>query len=163
QTYHYITTASGQRVEYRNTYKVEQAHSAGADGEVAEGMTETTKWSQTITDVASGQVVAHYDSDNLSGYVDNRDWFQNASDFAAGMGDAVSCGLTQRIRAAAGYDDVVDKNSGYYKGGQVAGTVVAVAAAGANPCGAAKGIAMAVRGLSAVQGTGQLVNAAEAA
>lgn len=45
----------------------------------------------------------------------------------------------------------------------MAGTVVGIATAGANPCGAAKGLALAVRGLSAVQGTGQLINAADAA
>jgi hypothetical protein len=79
------------------------------------------------------------------------------------MGDAVSCGLTQRIRQAGGFDDVVNKDSGWYAGGQVAGTVVAIAAGGANPCGAAKGLGLAIRGLSAVQGAGQLANAAEAA
>src|SRR5262249_31253905 len=35
------------------------------------------------------------------------DWFATVSNFAAGMGDAVSCGLTQKIRAGLGYDDVV--------------------------------------------------------
>src|SRR5262245_25248218 len=89
--------------------------------------------------------------------------FAKASEFAAGMGDAVSCGLTQKIRAVGGYDDVVDKNSGYYKGGEIAGTVVAVAAGGVNPCGATKLIGTAARAVSAVQGAGQLVNAAEAA
>jgi hypothetical protein len=93
----------------------------------------------------------------------NRDWFARAADFAAGMGDAVSCGITQRIRQAAGFDDVVDKNSGYYRGGQWAGTAVSIVTAGANPCGAARGMALAVRGLSAVQGAGQLANAADAA
>ena len=37
-----------------------------------------------------------------------RDWFAKASDFAAGMGDAVSCGLTTRVRTALGYNDAVD-------------------------------------------------------
>jgi hypothetical protein len=79
------------------------------------------------------------------------------------MGDAVSCGLTQRIRQGLGYDDVVDKNSGFYRGDQVAGTVVSIAAAGANPCNAAAAMKLAIKGVSAVQGAGQLVNAAEAA
>jgi hypothetical protein len=79
------------------------------------------------------------------------------------MDDAVSCGLTRKIRAAGGFDDVVDHNSGWYKGGEIAGTVVAFAAAGAYPCGAANGIGAAIRGLSAVQGVGQLANAADAA
>src|SRR4051812_4015760 len=92
---------------------------------------------------------------------DGRDWFAKASDFAAGMGDAVSCGLTQKIRAAGGFDDVVDKTSGLYTAGQITGTVVSIAAAAANPCGAAAGMKLAIKGLSAVQGVGQLANAAE--
>jgi hypothetical protein len=110
--------------------------------------------------------IANGNATNSSTYqrpiIDNRDWFAKASDFAAGMGDAVSCGLTQKIRAAAGYDDVVDKNGACYMAGQIAGTAVAIAAGGANPCAAGKAMALAVKGLSAVQGVGQLANAAEA-
>jgi hypothetical protein len=117
-------------------------------------------------EICSGDPHGPYSNDNPGtppGPVDNRDWFAKAADFAAGMGDAVSCGVTQRIRQGLGYDDVVDHNSGYYKGGQIAGTVVAVAGAGANPCGAARGIGLMMRGVSAVQGAGQLANAADAA
>jgi hypothetical protein len=127
-------------------------------GVIGQEVSSASKWWQTVT----GQ--APTDSDTyVPPMFDGRDWFAKSADFAAGMGDAVSCGLTQRIRAAGGFDDVVDKNSGWYKGGEIAGTVVSIAAAGANPCNAAAGIKLAIKGVSAVQGVGQLVNAADAA
>ena len=41
--------------------------------------------------------------------------------------------------------------------------MLSIVAAGANPCNAAAGIKLAIKGLSAVQGVGQLANAADAA
>jgi hypothetical protein len=58
------------------------------------------------------------------------------SNFAAGMGDAVSCGLTQKIRQGLGYDDVVDKSSGAYAGGSIAGEVVSTGLKFVTPCAA---------------------------
>ncbi len=126
-------------------------------GQIGESWNPVSTWAET----AYGQV---YDPTTyVAPQFDGRDWLAKASDFAAGMGDAVSCGLTQKIRSGLGYDDAVDKSGNAYMAGQVTGTVVALAAGGANPCGAAKGIALAVKSLSAVQGTGQLLNAADAA
>ena len=49
------------------------------------------------------------------------DWLDNISNFSAGAGDIISGGLTRQFRQHLGYDDVVDKHSGAYHGGQVAG------------------------------------------
>ncbi len=49
------------------------------------------------------------------------DWLDIASNFSAGAGDIISGGLTQKFRRHFGYDDIVDKGSGSYHGGQVAG------------------------------------------
>ena len=54
------------------------------------------------------------------------DVFLDFSNFAAGMGDKVSFGLTQQFRAGAGYDDVVDKTSLAYGVGSSAGQLVNV-------------------------------------
>jgi hypothetical protein len=78
------------------------------------------------------------------------------------MGDAVSCGLTKRIRVGLGYDDVVDQNSRAYFAGQVAGEVVNTALTTVNPCQAAGLTRVAVRGLHAAQSAGNGVNAANA-
>jgi hypothetical protein len=50
--------------------------------------------------------------------------FLDFSNFAAGMGDKVSFGLTQQFRAGCGYDDVVDKTSLAYGLGSAAGQLV---------------------------------------
>jgi hypothetical protein len=49
------------------------------------------------------------------------DWLDNISNFSAGAGDVISGGYTQKFRQHFGYDDVVDKQSGTYHGGQLAG------------------------------------------
>ena len=49
------------------------------------------------------------------------DWLDTASNFSAGAGDIISGGLTRQFRQHFGYDDVVDKQSGAYRGGQVVG------------------------------------------
>ena len=79
---------------------------------------------------------------NLYGYVRNDpvnlhdpyglDWVDNASNFAAGMGDNLSFGATGRIRQWMGVDDVVDRCSGWYAGGELAGTGVGLAMGGAH-------------------------------
>ena len=70
---------------------------------------------------------------NLYGFVGNnpvnesdpsgfdKDWLDYASEFSAGAGDIISGGYTQKFRAHIGYDDMVDKESGVYRGGQIAG------------------------------------------
>ncbi len=58
-------------------------------------------------------------------------WFDNTTNFAAGMGDAISLGLTARVRMWIGVDDVVDRSSGWFKGGTVAGIATDVASGGA--------------------------------
>ncbi len=49
------------------------------------------------------------------------DWFDDTSNFFAGMGDVLSLGLTQRFREYMGYDDVVDHDSGAYGYGEISG------------------------------------------
>lgn len=60
------------------------------------------------------------------------DWLQDLSDFSAGFGDNVTFGGTRLIRQYFGYDDVVNKCSGWYKGGEWAGlaTITATGFAG---------------------------------
>jgi RHS repeat-associated protein len=52
---------------------------------------------------------------------DGEDWLDTATNFFAGMGDAITFGLTDKIRDWIGVNDVVDHNSGAYKGGKIAG------------------------------------------
>ncbi len=94
--------------------------------------------------------------ENLYGYVMNNpmnwrdplglysgdDFLQDASNFSAGFGDAISFGLTQKFRQHFGYDDVVNKSSGLYVGGEVAGTVVGLVV----PSGPVKGASLALKG-----------------
>jgi hypothetical protein len=91
-----------------------------------------------------------------------RDWFQSVSDFSAGMGDTISCGLTRQFRRGFGYDDVVDYNSRAYGVGVVAGEVVNIGLTVAAPCRAALWVRVAARGLNAVQAGHNAVNAAQA-
>jgi hypothetical protein len=126
-------------------------------GQIGEDEGPVSKWWET----ADGQPT---NSDTYRWpQFDGRDWFAKASDFAAGMGDAVSCGLTARVRTALGYNDAVDTTGGAYLGGQITGTALSIAAAGANPCNAGKAMGVVIRRLSAVQAAGQVANAAEAA
>jgi len=60
------------------------------------------------------------------------DWFDNASNFCAGMGDHISFGVTGLVRKATGVDSVVNKSGTAYKSGVVAGIVYDVASTGAS-------------------------------
>jgi RHS repeat-associated protein len=55
-----------------------------------------------------------------------------AAQFSAGVGDILSGGLTRLARQAIDADDVVDRCSSWYKGGQVAGFAAGAALAGAS-------------------------------
>lgn len=57
-------------------------------------------------------------------------WLENASNFAAGFGDMMSFGITQKIRKAMGINDVVDESGGWYKGGEYSGIAFDVAMTG---------------------------------
>jgi RHS repeat-associated protein len=57
---------------------------------------------------------------------------QGVVDFSAGWGDELSFGLTNQVRNLAGWNDVVDKCSGAYAGGEVAGFLNGLALGGAN-------------------------------
>jgi len=50
-----------------------------------------------------------------------------AADFAAGMGDAVSMGITGHVRNWMGLSDYVNSGSSWYRGGKIAGTIVDLA------------------------------------
>lgn len=52
------------------------------------------------------------------------DLLHNFSNACAGFGDAATLGLTGKIRESMGCKAVVNHSSGWYSGGQVAGTVV---------------------------------------
>ena len=75
---------------------------------------------------------------NLYGYVGNDpinltdpmglDWLENLSNFAAGFGDSLTFGLTDWIREQMGINDVVDKCSGWYKGGEYTEIAAEIAA-----------------------------------
>ncbi|MEJ5277289.1 MAG: polymorphic toxin-type HINT domain-containing protein, partial [Thermogemmata sp.] len=98
--------------------------------------------------------------DNVLGH-HRTGWFAQTSNFSAGMGDTVSMGLTGRIRQWAGYDDVVDYDSGAYTGGQVAGTAVNVGLAFANPCAMTGTLANGARVINGVQAVGGALNAGD--
>ncbi len=49
------------------------------------------------------------------------DWLDAATNFFAGMGDAITFGLTNRIRDWLDINDPVNHDSGWYKGGLLAG------------------------------------------
>ncbi len=49
------------------------------------------------------------------------DWFDDLTNFFAGMGDTISFGLNGHIRQWLGVSEVVDHSSGWYTGGEVAG------------------------------------------
>jgi len=66
------------------------------------------------------------------------------SDFFAGVGDALTLGLTNQMREAGGYNDVVDHGSAAYGSGAATGTGLGVATAGAGVAASAAGIAASV-------------------
>jgi RHS repeat-associated protein len=63
----------------------------------------------------------------------NDDWFAQLSNFGAGAGDTVSGGLTGYLRQAAGFDDVVDRESTAYGVGVKTGMVLNIGLMFANP------------------------------
>jgi hypothetical protein len=66
----------------------------------------------------------------------NDDWFAQLSNFGAGAGDTVSGGLTGYLRQAAGFDDVVDRESTAYGVGVKTGMVINIGLMLANPLSA---------------------------
>ena len=60
------------------------------------------------------------------------DWFDNMSNFSAGFADTLTFGLTSAARSGMGYGSQVDKCSGSYSGGKVAGFIHGLAMGGAS-------------------------------
>src|SRR5205085_8841849 len=116
-------------------------------------------------DPNTGAIVDRY-TDNpgsvLSPQPVDRGWFAAVSDFSAGMGDTVSCGLTRYVRQGLGYDDVVDYRSRAYGAGVIAGEAVNVGLMFASPCGAAGLVRWTVRGLNMAQAADNAINAGAA-
>jgi hypothetical protein len=121
---------------------------------------QDTQWRNTD---AAGNVISSSSGGGTGSGSESANWFASASNFAAGMADALTCGLTAKIRQAGGFDDVVDKESGWYAGGQITGEVLNVALMPVSACG--RGVVMkgVIKGLSAAQGVGSTINAVEAA
>ncbi len=67
------------------------------------------------------------------------DFIENTANAITGFGDSFTLGLSQGIRKLAGTDHLVDKCSGAYNGGEVAGVVASVAVGGAGAARAAGG------------------------
>ena len=86
------------------------------------------------------------------------DGLDHASNFFAGVGDVVSCGLTARYREAMGFDSFVDTGSAMYTAGAITGTVESVALGVVSPCGAAGGVGTAIRALNGMQAVGNGLN-----
>ena len=105
---------------------------------------------------------SHNTSNPISQTKPTGDWFEQLSDFAAGIGDTISGGLTQKIRQKLGYDDVVNKNSPAYKNGQVAGEVLNIALQAIPVCKAAGLTKLALRGINGVQGAMSAVDGVQA-
>ena len=135
-------------------------HSVGMDNQVLETPTHTLVGWITITDIPSGTSQSYPLEPPPPPQPEERPWYQFAVDFAAGMADSLTCGLTARARDALGLGSLVDTNSGWYTGGEVGGTVLGLAIPG--PCGKAGLIKGAINGLRATQGAGSAINAAEA-
>ncbi|GMV36461.1 MAG: hypothetical protein AMXMBFR61_09690 [Fimbriimonadales bacterium] len=76
-----------------------------------------------------------YDMEEVADFVSKitpkpRDWFDNLTDFFAGMGDFLSFGGTEIVRDLGGLADTVDTGSGWYMGGQVVGVGVSIGIGG---------------------------------
>jgi hypothetical protein len=147
-------------------------------------MTNTSSWGyrlangQASLDPAaskssgSGTTVTHYPGldDQTTTYDPNapmpplppQDWFAQAANFGAGMGDAVSGGLTKKIRQGLGYDDVVNYQSGAYSVGEVAGQGVNVGLMFANPCAMTGVFANGVRLINGLNGVSAAIDAGQA-
>ncbi|MDX1963548.1 MAG: hypothetical protein SFX18_10365 [Pirellulales bacterium] len=67
------------------------------------------------------------------------DWFTRLTNASAGFGDAITFGLTARVRQFGGFD-AVDYNSGAYQVGGEAGIAFNIATAALNPAAARWGI-----------------------
>ena len=87
----------------------------------------------------------------------------NAVDgFFAGMADALTAGLSTRVRAAMWGQSATQNHQGdYFNAGQITGTVVSMALGFGSPCGLATASQVGYRGLQAIQGVGGVINAAE--
>ncbi len=94
-----------------------------------------------------------------SGGVSN-DWFAKFANFSAGMGDAVSLGLTKKIRQWGNFD-AVNYNSGFYTAGQVTGTAVGIGLGFGNPCALGSGFSAGLRFINGVQAVGGSINAGQ--
>ncbi|MBZ0237961.1 MAG: Hint domain-containing protein [Deltaproteobacteria bacterium] len=90
----------------------------------------TGRWmSRDALGLADGGNVYEYvgsDPINLKDPTGTLSWpsLEDVSNFAAGFGDRITFGGTQWIRRQLGVDDVVDKCSGWYMGGGIAGDLV---------------------------------------
>jgi hypothetical protein len=89
------------------------------------------------------------------------DGLDAASNFFAGFGDILTCGLTARYRDAIGAGSFVDRNSAMYTAGQVAGTAESIALGGANPCGAGALASIGIKAVNGIQAVGNLWNYSE--
>src|SRR5262245_8577392 len=89
--------------------------------------------------------------------------FARFSNFAAGMGDTITFGLTSRVRQGLGYDDVVDYSSGAYAAGANAGKVVNIGLMLVNPYAGAAWAQAAMRGINTMSAVSGVIGAGEAA
>jgi len=89
------------------------------------------------------------------------DGMREAGNFSAGVGDAVSLGLTRRLRQQWGYNDVVNENSAEYGYGSMVGTAISVAMSFGNPCAMGSVFQAGFRAVQAVQAVGGALNAAD--
>ncbi len=93
------------------------------------------------------------------------DWFDNLANFAAGWGDSLSVGLTQRIRANTSIGGVslnagINTNSGLYGSGQAVGMTHSLVLGFVTPCGAGN-MSRWLRVLNGVQAGGSVLSAGE--
>src|SRR5262245_55105348 len=89
--------------------------------------------------------------------------FARFSNFAAGMGDTITLGLTSRVRQGLGYDDVVDYSSGAYALGTNAGQIVNIGLMMVNPYAGAAWAQKAFAGINTLAAVGGVIGAGEAA
>ncbi len=71
--------------------------------------------------VAGGINLYAYCGGDAVGGVDPEgcDWLDKAANFSAGFGDSLTFGLTDLLREGIGVNDVVDHDSGFYRGGEM--------------------------------------------